>query len=553
MAFLRAIVHRRVLVTVLVLIGVILGGISYVNMGLRRFPDIEFPFATISTVMPGGNPEDIETDITKRIEDSISSISGIEEITSYSQQGLSLVLVQFDLEEDIDIKATDISNRLDQISRDLPDAAEDPVVTKFNITDMPIIELALYGPQGVNELYRLADEELEPFLAQASGVANVDLTGGEEREIHVLLDARALRKHHLAIGSVVAALRAANIDVPAGHITQTNREFIVRTTGRFRTVQQVEGVRVSTPMGSVVTVGDLGSVEDTYGEQRTLSRFDGQSAIIMSVLAQSDANEVEVADAVKERLPDLRELLPTEASLEVANDDSVFIRGALGNVRTNIVLGIVLTAIMLFLFLKSGRATLVITVVMPTAIVATFTFMLFSGFSLNILSLTGLAITVGVLVNNAVLIVENVSRFIGEGQSPMEAAVHGTGDISLAIISSTATNLVVFLPLAFMGEIIGRFFRELGLTVVYATVISLAVSFTLTPMMCGLLLRGDGDGRSWPVRLADATVGRVSDVWQWAFRGTRRTYLGVLDWCLAHRGLTVMMTILAVVASVGVF
>ncbi len=553
MGIIGVLVRRRVLVTVLVLIAVILGAISYASLGLRRFPDIDFPFATISTVMPGGNPVDIEADITRRIEDAVSSISGIDELTSYSQQGLSLVLVQFDLEEDIDIKATDISNKLDLVRRDLPDAAEDPVVSKFDITQMPIVQLALHGQQGANELYRLADEELETFLAQVPGVAQVELAGGEEREIQVLLDARKLRKHAVSIGSVVAALKASNLDVPAGHVTQTDREVLVRTTGRLREVGDIGSVRVPTGGGGTITVADLGQVVDTYGEARSCSRFDGEPAIIIGILSQSGANEVEVADRVKERLPELRRLLPDGASLDIATDDSEFIRGALANVRTNMLIGILLTAFTLFLFLKSGRATAVVAVVMPAAIIATFTWMLFSGFTLNILTLTGLAITVGVLVNNAILIVENVIRFIHDGHTPQEAAVLGTNDIALAIISSTATNLVVFIPLAFMGEIIGRFFKELGLTVVYATVVSLLVSFSLTPMMCGALLKGEGERDGWLARVLNVLFGWTSDVWQAGFRLARAGYLGLLDWCLVHRALTVTVTVLAVVASLGVF
>jgi len=532
MGLIEVFVRRRVLTTVLVLMAVILGAVSYSKLGLRRFPNVDFPFATITTVLPGGSPSEIERDVTKRIEDAVSSISGIDEMTSYSQQGLSLVLLQFDLEEDIDIKATDISNKLDLIRSELPDAAEDPVVSKFDISQRPVMQLALSGPQGAGELYRLADEVLSTFISQVPGVATVELTGGERREVQVLLDARKLRKFRVPIGLVISALAAANMEVPGGHITQPGREFVVRATGRFRNVDDIAGVRIPTAGRGTVTVGDLGRVVDTYAEARTASRFDGVPAIILTIQAETDANEVEVADAVKARLDEWRDLLPTGATLSIASDDTEFVRGSLANVRSNMLIGILLTALALFLFLKSGRATLIIALVMPTAVISTFTFMLFSGFTLNILSLTGLAIVVGVLVNNAILIVENVYGFIHRGHDPMEAAVLGARDIALAIFSSTATNLVVFLPLAFMGEIIGRFFRELGLTVVYATTVSLLVSFTLTPMMCGRLLRGHEEEPGAVGRLVGFLFGWTADVWMAAFDGVKRVYLSVLAWCL---------------------
>ncbi|MHC4479917.1 MAG: efflux RND transporter permease subunit [Planctomycetota bacterium] len=549
-------IRRRVLTTVLVLIAVILGGLSYAGLGVRRFPEIEFPFITVATVYEGASPAEIETEITKRIEDAVITISGIEEITSSSQRGLSLVFIEFGLDEDVDIKAVDVRNKIDQIGYLLPEEAEDPIPLKFEIGAFPILDLALYGPQDPNELFRLADEDIAPRLTQVPGVADVVLTGGQEREIHVLLDVRKLRKYRVPAGAVGAAVDAANVNVPAGHITQPGREFVVRTPGRIQRVEDILDIRVPTAGAGVLTVGNLGEVVDSYEDRRTASRFNGQDAIVLAVQARTDANEVEVTERVRAMLPELRRLLPEEARIEVARDTSIFITGALANVRSNMLLGIVLTAIVIFLFLKSLRATFIVAVVMPTAVVTAFVGMKASGFTLNIISLTGMAIVIGVLVNNAILILENVNRHIEQGLTPTEAAVAGTRGIALAIFSSTATNLVVFLPIAFMGEIIGRFFKELGLTVVFATVVSLAISFSLTPMMCGLLLKARDEGGGKPGFFSlnvDSTLGRISDLWRHAFERGKRLYLGVLDWCLAHRLATALVAALAFVASFGVF
>jgi len=543
MGFFGLFIRRRVLTTVLVLMAVIVGGLALLDIGLRRMPDVEFPFATISTAYPGGSPDEIETEISKRIEDAVSSISGIDEMTSFSQSGLSLVMIQFDLDEDIDIKAQDIRGKIDLIREQLPDDAEDPVVQKLDITSSPVMKLALAGVQDANELYRLADEELVTLISQVPGVARVTLAGGQRREVQVRLRARDLRRLKIPIGAVVDALRAANMDMPAGDITQGGYEINVRAAGRVESVDAIAAVEVPTSGSGHVRVGDIADIADTYGEARTASRFSrgtdaARNAVMLIVQAQSGANEVDVAAGVTARLDSMRKLLPTGATLDVVVDDSEFVRGALANVRSNMIIGILLTALTLFLFLRSGRATLIIATVMPTSILVSFALIGGSGFTLNILTLTGLAIVIGVLVNNAILIVDSITDQIQEGLEPVEAAVKGTKDIAIAILSSTATNLVVFLPLAFMGEIIGRFFRELGLTVAYATIVSLVISFTLTPMMCGLLLRRKDEELGAFARLVDGTFGRVSRVWQWGFELLRTAYLHVLDWCLRHRWLT---------------
>ncbi len=521
--------------TVLVLIAVIMGAISYAGLGLRLYPEVEFPMAVVVTAFPGGSPAEIETQITKPVEDAVRTIPGIDELTSVSRQGVSEVQVQFDMEEDIDVKTADIRDRLDRVKGLLPEDAEDPFVLKFSLSQQPVIILALTGSQHINELHRIADEELDPVISQVRGVADVQLTGGQEREIQVLLEARKLRKYRVPIGTVGLALRNANLDVPGGHITQAGREYVIRSTSRFQEVSEIAEVRVPTASGSIITVGDLGRVVDTYAEQRTRSRFRGEDTILLSVVPQSDVNQVDVADGVKALLPRLQGMLPGGAVLSVSRDDSVFVRGALDNVKSNMKFGILLTALTLYLFLHSWRATVIVAVVIPAAVLTTFLGLMASGFTLNMMSLTGLALVIGVLVNNSILIVENVSRFLDDGLPPVQAAVAGTKDIALAILSSTVTNLVVFLPLAFMGEIIGKFFKELGLTVVYATVVSLLASLTLSPMMCALLLRRRTKGTGWFAMAGDLTFGLVAGAWQKVFGWGKDVYLHMLGGCLRWR------------------
>ena len=442
MGFLKAAVERRVTTTVILLIAVILGGLAYLSLPARRYPKIDFPIATVTTVYPGGSPEEVETEITKRVEDAVSSIAGIDEIQSFSQQGVSLVIVQFELEHDIDIKAMDIRDNVDQVISEFPEDAEDPVVGKFDFAQIPVVTLALTGPQEINELYRLADERLGDRLAQVSGVAEVQLTGGQRREIHVLLDPARLRRYNVSVDEIIGAIRSTNLEVPAGQIIQPDTEFTVRTQGRFESVEEVLNVPVRSTGEEVLTIRHLGEVTDTYEEERTRSRGDGSPAVILSVLKQSDANDVEVSDGVQEILTELRGMLPEGGRLIITEDTSDFVRGALSNVRTNIALGIALTSLALYLFLGSLRGTMIAVVVMPAALMITFVFMMFTGVTLNILTLTALALAMGIVVNNSILVLENAHRFVEQGVEPMKAAIKGTADIGPHDISGVFERAV---------------------------------------------------------------------------------------------------------------
>jgi len=546
MSVLEALIKRRVLTTVLVLIAIIMGALSYLAMGVRRFPDIDFPMAMILTSYPGSTPEEVEAEISITIEDAISTVSGVEEIQSYSQHGMSLIMVEFGLDEDIDIKAMDLRDEIDMIREMLPDDAEDPVVRKFDFEQFPVLTLALSGPQDVNELYRIAEDYLEDPLARVSGVAEVDITGGQRREIHVLLNPFILRSYGISPAQVGAALRAANVEIPAGETREPMLEYSIRTVGKFRDLEDIARVPVVSGDDSTVYVDHLGEVVDTFEDETERSRADGRASVVLNIQKQADANDVEISEGVHEQLPGLRDIIPDDVELFVTEDTSDFISGALANVRTNILIGMLLTALAIYLFFSSWRGTIIAGVVMPSALVIAFTFMMFFGLSINILTLTALALSVGIVVNNSILILENTNRLIEEGMAPSDAAVAGTKDIGLAIISSTATNLVVFLPIAFMGEIIGRFFTEFGFTIVFATTVSLLISFTLTPMMCGALLKRNNAGNgNWFISIMHIPP----KLWQSGVEWLKENYLGVLQWCLRWRKTTLILTLFLVIGS----
>jgi len=541
--FLALFVHRRVLTTVLVLVAVILGILAYQSLPQRRFPDVQFPVATVTTVYSGGAPAEIESEITQRIEEAVSSISGIDEIESVSQQGISQVTVQFELDEDIDSKAIDVLNKVDTVQGDFPEGAEDPVVEKFEAGQEPVVTLALRGSHSTNRLYRTADEELRERISQISGVSQVQITGGQEREIEVLLNAAQLRRYGLSINQVANALRATNRDIPAGYVTESGQESLIRVTGQFAELSEIREVRIPTPGEGTVKMHHLGRIIDDYKDKRTSSRVDGENAVVLTVQKQSAANAVQVAEAVRDSIPDLERFLPSGTGIIVVEDTSEYITGALSNVQTNMLVGIALTALALFLFLSSGRATLIAGVVIPTAVITSLMPMMFSGFSLNILTMLALALSVGIVVNNSILILENAMRMLEQGYGRQEAAVTGTADIALPVLSMAATNLVVFLPIAFMGEIIGRFFRQFGLTIVYVTIVSLVITLTLTPMMCGRLLKFRRHTRSF--------LNILPRMWQWCFAHLKNVYLRILDWSLSHRKNALLMWGTMLIAVVG--
>ncbi len=547
MGVLEALIRRKVLTTVLLLIAVIMGALSYLAVGVRRFPDIDFPVAAIVTMYPGATPAEIESEVTTTIEDAISTIAGIDQIQSFSQHGMSIIVVQFDLEEDINIKAMDLRDEIDLILARLPADAQNPTVRKFDFEQIPVLSLGLTGAYDVNHLFALAEDYLQDPLAQVPGVGEVEITGGRRREIHLLLDPLKLRANRVSLDQVANALRNANIEISAGTITQTSLEYAVRTQGKFRTIEEIAEVPVLRRENSTVYVRHLGEVVDSFEDERERSRADGRASVVLSITKQADANDVEISNLVQAMLPQLSAMLPDDVELFITEDTSDFIRGALSNVRNNIILGMLLTALAIYLFFSSWRGTVITSVVMPAALIVSFVLILFSGISLNILTLTALALSVGIVVNNSILILESAHRFVDQGIPPVEAAIKSVKDIGLAIISSTATNLVVFLPIAFMGEIIGRFFREFGLTIVFVTTVSLLISFTLTPMMCGLILKNHRREKKTGCILS--AIHFFPSLWQWCVDWLKNNYLEVLRWCLHWRKTTLLLTAMVVVVS----
>jgi len=487
--FARLAVRRPVLTTMLVAILVFLGGFSYFNLGVDLTPDIEFPVVTVTTVYPGAGPEEVELQVTEEVEDAISTISDLETLTSYSRENVSIVIAEFDYEVDPDLAAIDVKDKVDAIRADLPDDVDPPTIQKLDINAMPIMDLALSGPQSLDALYDFADQVIAERLSRVSGVASVSITGGRRREVHVLAHPDRLRAYGLAITDLAQLVAAKNMNVPAGRITEPHAEYAVRVVGEYASVSEIASLPIPLPEGGRIRLADVATVEMGLTDVRELARYQGQPAVSISIQKQSDANTVATAAGVMEVLDELERQVPEGADLVVATDRSEFIRDAIQDILKNILIGILLTTGVLFLFLHSWRGTIIAAVAMPATIVATFLALDQMGFTINTLTLMALGITVGILVTNTIVVLENIYRYLDKGADPHEAAEEGTTEVAIAVAASALTNLVVFTPIAFMQGIIGQFFFAFGLTVVFATLASVLISFTLAPLLAARLLR----------------------------------------------------------------
>ena len=549
--FARLAVRRPVLTTMVVAVLVFLGGFSYFNLGVDLTPDIEFPVVTVTTVYPGAGPEEVELQVTEEIEDAVSTISDLENLTSYSRENVSIVIVEFDYEVDADLAAIDVKDKVDAIRASLPDDVEPPTIQKLDINAMPIMDLALSGSQSLDALYDFADQVIAERLSRVSGVASVSITGGRQREVQVRVYPDRLRAYGLAITDVAQLVGAKNMNVPAGRITEPHAEYAVRVVGEYGSVAEIAALPLPLPGGGRIRLDDVATVEMGLTDVREMARYQGRPAVSLSVQKQSDANTVATAAGVFEVLDELEAQVPEGAELVVASDRSEFIRDAIQDILKNILIGIGLTTIVLFLFLHSWRGTLIAAVAMPATIVATFLALDQMDFTINTLTLMALGITVGILVTNTIVVLENIYRYLDKGADPHEAAEEGTTEVAVAVAASALTNLVVFTPIAFMQGIIGQFFFAFGLTVVFATLASVLISFTLAPLLAARLLR-TGETEK-------AEKGWLGFLWRpfdAGYESLEEDYRRLLSWALrrprngwAVVGGTAVLVVLAVVVQ----
>jgi HAE1 family hydrophobic/amphiphilic exporter-1 len=532
-------IRRPVFTTMLTAALIVLGLVSYRQMSVDLMPDVDFPIVIVTTIYPGAGPEAIATDVTQKLEDVINPIAGVEHINSTSSEGLSQIVVEFTLETKGLDAAQEVREKIATIRADLPLDIEEPVVQRYDPESEPIISIVMGGDRSPKELTSIADKLVKERLESIEGVGAVAIVGGSEREFQVLLDLDAMNARSLTFNDISFAISSSNFELPGGHLNQGPSEILIRTMGRFENAEDIKKVIVKNPDGKVVRLDDIATVVDTIAERRSIARYDRQEAVTLDIRRQSGANTVEVAESIKAELEEIAKLLPRGVKAEVAMDNSVFIEESLHDVQVTIFFAGALAILAIFLFLANVPSTVITAIAIPASIIATFTAMRFLDFTLNMMSLMALSLSVGLLIDDAIVVIENIYRHLDTGESRVEAARNGTAEIGLAVMATTFSIVVVFLPVAFMSGIVGRFFYQFGLTIAVAVLVSLFVAFTLTPMLSSRFLQKEKSVR----RESRNPVSRVLYYWNHFFKRFGGVYGTVLAWTLKHRLITVVSAI----------
>ena len=583
-------VRRPVFATVIILALVVVGAFSYGKLGVDRFPNVEFPFVIVTTVLPGAAPEEIETELTDKIEEAVNTISGINELTSFSSENVSVVMISFDLEKDRDVATQEVRDKISTIAAELPSDAEPPIVQNFDPGAIPVVTIAVSGPGSQRDISEYVDKSLRRRLETVTGVGQVLVIGARPRQINVIVDNASLTSHGITAAQVMAALQAQNIQIPGGKVEQGARDLTLRTYGRVTSPEQFGNIPI-TGGGTPVRIRDVARIEDDMSDVKSAATVGGKAAVVVQVRKQSGTNAIAVVDGIKERVAEIRPTLPAGYKLDVIRDQSEFVLAAVGAVKEHLILGSIFAALIVWLFLssprfwtvllmvgatlllytlvwghslpvpktigiplalaigvgmfvyfaKKSRPTLIAAVAIPSSLIATFAAMSYMDFTLNIITLLALTLAVGIVIDDAVVVLENIFRHMEEkNMSPAQAAVEGTKEVGLAVMATSMSLIVVFLPVAFMAGIVGRFMYSFGVTMAFAIAVSLLVSFTLTPMMAARYLRRE-----------DLHHEGTRDKGLYAV--IERFYMKMLDWSMAHRWVIVLLMVLVFFSTVPLF
>lgn len=537
---------RRPVFTTMIMTGLIVLGIfGFRKLPIDQFPDIDIPVVTVQTVYQGASAEVIEREVSRRMEEAFNPVEGVDRITSISLEGISQVIIEFNLNRDGDLAAQDIRSKIETIRRDLPDDIDPPIVQKLDPGAMPIMSLALSSrTMPLVSLTTLADEDVRRQLESVNGVGEVRLAGGLAREIRINLLPAELEARGVTVPEVMGALQRQNMEVPAGRVEQGVNESIVRVTGRITDPLQFNEIVVAMRGGHPVRVRDIARVEVGSAEERSLALVNSERAVSIDLVKVSGANTVAVADGVQEALVKLRATLPAEVDLQVIRDNSVQIRHSVNDVIKELLIGAFLTILIVMLFLNDWKATVITSLALPVSVISSFVLMHALGFTLNMITLMALSLSIGILIDDAIVVVENIVRHREMGRDHFTAARIGTTEIVLAVMATTLAIVAVFVPVAFMEGIIGRFFYQFGLTVAWAVLVSLFVSFTLTPMLSawwGVNPHKAGTGGNFLTR----SISRFNS---W-FDSQAHRYRSVITWALGHRKSTVAIAVTSLFAA----
>ncbi len=523
----RICVQRPVFATVLSLTLLVVGLAGYLKLGVDRWPNVDIPVVVVSTAYPGASPKEIETAVTDRIERQVNTIGGIDKLLSNSVDGLSLVTIEFDLNKNIDVAAEEVRSKVALAKADLPPDCKEPVVMKFDVSSMPVIMYAIASPWALRDTYEYVDKKMRRQIESISGVGQVNIIGGRQRQVNIVLDPYALRSYGVTAKDVSDTLGKQNVQIPGGLIEQGQTQLTLRTQGRLQRVKQFEQIAVKSGGLRPVLLRDVARVEDSESRATSVASLNGREAVVIEVVKQSGTNAVTVIDQVKKRMVEVQKTLPAALKVTPVSDQSVYIRASLGAVQEHLLLGSVLAAVVVFLFLGNFRSTIISALAIPLSLVATYACMNLMGFTQNMITLLALTLSVGIVIDDAIVVLENIYRVLEEQHlTPVEAAIRATREIGLAVLAITLSLVAVFLPVAFMGGVVGRFLNSFGITMAAAIAVSMFVSFSLTPMLCSRWLKATptGDAGHHEAATRSGWYGVVD-----------HGYTVLLQWAMRHR------------------
>ena len=527
----RICVQRPVFASVLMLVILVLGTIGYRGLGVDQFPNVDIPVVVVTTVLPGAAPGEVETDVTDKLEGAVNQISGIDDLKSVSSEGVSQIIIQFKLAKNTDVAAQEVRDKVNTVLRELPAGIEQPIISKVEPSAMPVLYLGVRGQgKSIRDLTELADKKVRRQLETILGVGKVTIIGGRERQIHVRMDPLALRAEGMTAVDVMRTLQSQNLMTPGGNLETGPQSLTLRIDGRVSSVDEIGRLVVRAEGGRILRLADVATIQDGEQDVESLARYDGQEAVVLSIVKQAGTNTIEVVDNILERIGVVKQGLPAGVELSVIRDNSQTIRTSVHSVIEHLIVGALLAAAVVLLFLGNLRSTVIAALSIPISVIGTFGLMWLQGYTLNNITLLALALAVGIVIDDAIVVLENIVRFIDEKKmKPFPAAVLATKEIGFAVLATTLSLMAVFIPVAFIGGIPGRFLQSFGYTMAFSVGVSLIVSFSLTPMMSARWLRG----HSKPNMLT-----RLVDVF---YRPIERTYLSMLSFSLRRRWVVVLV------------
>lgn len=569
-------VKRPVFATVLSLIILVVGGVFYTQLGVDQFPKIDFPVIVVTTVLPGSSPEDMETDISDKVEAAVNTISGVDELRSNSAEGVSQVIIQFVLEKNVDVAAQEVQQKINTVLPELPRGIDPPIVMKFDPDAQPILFIALRAKdRDVRDVTDIADRVVRRRLESVNGVGQALLIGGRKRQVQVNVDPIRLKALGISPLEVAAAINAQNITLPGGRVDTSRDYYTVRVQGRVASVDELKAIIVRDQQGRSIRLDELANVQDTIADVATSAQWNGEPTVLLALRKQSGTNTVAVVDAVRDRMADIQKELPPGYNLEVQRDGSAVVRTGTEAVTEHLVLGSIFAAIIVLMFLGNFRSTIIAALAIPTSIIGTFALMKLQGYTLNTITLLALALAVGIVIDDAIVVLENIFKQIEEkGMHPMQAAVQGTREIGLAVLATTLSLIAVFLPIAFIGGIPGRFLGSFGVTMSFSIAVSLFVSFTMTPMLSAhlldkntslasklispwfpivaaiMLVEAVGDALTAILPKSNGKPFQLGDLVGFFYHPIERAYMVLLEFSMRHRVLVLVMVVISCGATV---